>query len=112
VKVSAGFPACGQFLARRGKCQAQVRCLRLVVSILSHFLFDAWQSMAPRGQKKNCDARAPWQPVGLKTHNADFRENDILALRVNMLIRKNLHSIHGLSKMLISQNLDILAITS
>jgi hypothetical protein len=32
------------------------------------------------------------QPVGLKTQDADFREYDFLALKVNMLIRKNLHS--------------------
>jgi hypothetical protein len=38
-----------------------------------------------------------WQPVGLKTHNADFREKDTLALKVNMLIRNNLQFIKGLS---------------
>jgi hypothetical protein len=37
------------------------------------------------------------QPVGLKTQNADFRENDILALKINMLITKNLQFIKGLS---------------
>jgi hypothetical protein len=42
------------------------------------------------------------QPVGLKTQNADFREKDILALKVNILITNNLQFIHGLSKMLIS----------
>jgi hypothetical protein len=42
-----------------------------------------------------------WQPLGLKTRNADLREKDMLALKVNMLIRNNLQFINGLSKMLI-----------
>jgi hypothetical protein len=45
-----------------------------------------------------------WQPVGLKTHNADLREKYFGAKQVNMLISNDLQSIHGLSKMLISES--------
>jgi hypothetical protein len=39
----------------------------------------------------------PLQPVGLKTQHVDFRERDILALKLDMLIMNNLQFIKGLS---------------
>jgi hypothetical protein len=39
-----------------------------------------------------------WQPIGLKTQDADFRVKYFGAKQVNILISKNLQSIKGLSR--------------